>query len=59
MRDYCKLAEECLKAALKIKDRRHRRAFLELASDWLELAERDLKTDGLIAEVEALKRPAH
>ena len=59
MRNYCKLAEQCLKSALKVKDRRHRRAFLELASEWLELAERDLKTDRLIAEVEALKRPAH
>jgi hypothetical protein len=59
MRKYRRLAEECLKAALKVKEQRHRRAFLDLASEWLELAEDDAATAMLRAEVEALKRPAN
>ena len=38
MRKYCKLAEECLKAALKVRNQEHRRKFLDLAT--LERADR-------------------
>jgi hypothetical protein len=59
MRKYRKLAEECLKVAAKIRNQNHRRAFLDLATEWLALADDDPKTARLIAEVEALKRPAN
>jgi len=59
MRKYRKLAEECLRAALKAKEQRHRRELLDLASNWLDLAENNAETVMLRAEVEALKRPAN
>jgi hypothetical protein len=59
MRKYRQIAEECLEFALEAEQQRHRRAFLDLASQWLELADNDAKTAMLVAEVEALKRPAN
>jgi hypothetical protein len=59
MRNARKIAEECFKFALEAEQQRHRSAFLDLASKWLELADNDLKASVLRAEVEALKRPAH
>jgi hypothetical protein len=45
--------------ALVVKDQRDRRALLDLASKWLEMAGDDPKTLKLIAQVERLKGPAH
>jgi hypothetical protein len=59
MPDHRKLAERCLQLAISAKDQRNRRALLDLASEWLELADRDAKTAELLAAVEALKRPAN
>ena len=59
MREYRKLAEECLEVALKIKEQQHRCAFLDLASELLERAGNGSKTSMLRAEVEAMKRPAN
>jgi hypothetical protein len=59
MRKYRQIAEECLEFALEAEQQRHRRAFLDLASQWLELADNNAKTAMLVAEVEALKRPAN
>lgn len=57
MLKYRQIAEDCLEFALEAEQQRHRLAFLELASKWLELASHDAETARLIAEVEALKRP--
>ena len=59
MRKYSKIAEECLEFALEAEQQRHRRAFLDLAAKWLELADNDSTTARLLAEVEALRRPAN
>jgi len=59
MRKYRKLAEECLRAALKAKERGDRRELLDLASKWLDLAGNGAETIMLRAEVEALRRPAN
>lgn len=56
MLKYRKTAEECLRLALKVTEQRHRRELLDLASNWLELADSSAKTAMLWAEVEALKR---
>jgi hypothetical protein len=40
-----------------VKDQRDRRALLDLASKWLEMAGDDPKTLKLIAQVERLKGP--
>jgi hypothetical protein len=37
-RRYQKIAQECYQLALVVKDQRDRRALLDLASKWLELA---------------------
>jgi hypothetical protein len=55
MRRYRKIAQECYDLALLVKDQRDRRAVLDLASKWLELAGDDPKTLKLIAQVERLK----
>jgi hypothetical protein len=57
MRKYRKIAQECYELALQIKDDGDRRALLDLASKWLELAGEDPKTLKLVAEVERLKGP--
>jgi hypothetical protein len=57
MRRYRKIAQECYDLALLVKDQRDRRAVLDLASKWLELAGDDPKTLKLIAQVERLKGP--
>jgi hypothetical protein len=57
MRKYRKIAQECYQLALVVKDRRDRRALLDLASKWLELAGDDPKTLKLIAQIERLKGP--
>jgi hypothetical protein len=59
MRNYRKLAEECVRAALKTKQPHQRRELLDLASEWLELAAHDAKTAMLWAEVDAMRRPAN
>jgi len=58
MRKYRRIAEDCLRFALKANEQGQRRAFLELASLLLERAGNDAKTAMLKAEVEALSRPA-
>jgi hypothetical protein len=59
MLKYRQIAEDCLQFALEAEQQRHRKAFLDLAGKWLELAGNDQKTAMLRAEVEALKRPAN
>jgi hypothetical protein len=59
LRKYQKIAQECYQLALVVKDQRDRRALLDLASKWLEMAGDDPKTLKLIAQVERLKGPAH
>jgi hypothetical protein len=54
-RRYRKIAQECYQLALVMKDQPDRRALLDLASKWLELAGDDPKTLKLIAQVEGLK----
>ena len=59
MRKHCKIAQECYELALQVKDQDDRRALLDLASKWLELAGDDPKALKLIAQVERLKGPPH
>jgi len=59
MRRYRKIAHECYELALLVKDEGDRRALLDLASKWLELAGDDPRTLKLIVQVEKLKGPAH
>ena len=58
-RKYRKIAHECYQLALVVKNQRDRRALLDLASKWLEMAADGPKTLKLIAQVERLKGPAH
>ena len=57
MRRYRKIAQECFDFALVVKDEPDRRALLDLASRWLELAGDDPKALKLVAQVEHLKGP--
>jgi hypothetical protein len=57
MRKYRKLAQECYELALVTKDQDGRRALLELASKWLEMAGDDPRTLKLIAQVERMRGP--
>jgi hypothetical protein len=57
MRKYRKLAQECYQLALVVKDEDDRRALLDLASKWLEMAGDDPKALKLVAQVERLKGP--
>jgi hypothetical protein len=50
------LAERCVKLASKEKHQGSRRALLDLAGQWFELADYDPKAAALMAEVEGLKR---
>jgi len=56
---YRKTAQECYQLALVVKDKDDRRALLDLASKWLELAGDDPKTLKLVAQVERLKGWPH
>jgi hypothetical protein len=55
MRKYRKIAQDCFDLALLVKDEDDRRALLDLASKWLEMAGDDPKTLKLVAEAERLK----
>jgi hypothetical protein len=57
MHKYRKIAQECYELALAVEDQNDRRALLDLASKWLEVAGDDPKTLKLIAQVERLKGP--
>ncbi len=59
MRKYLKIAQECYELALQVKDEDDRRALLDLAGKWLELAGDDSKTLKLIVQVERLTGPPH
>jgi outer membrane protein TolC len=59
MHKYRRIAEDCLRLALKAKEQRHRQVFLDFASMLLERAGNDAKIAMLRAEVEALQRPAN
>jgi len=59
MRKHRKIAQECYELALQVKDQDDRRALLDLASKWLELAGDDPKTLKLIVQVERLRGPPH
>ena len=56
---YRKIAQECFDLALVVKDQDDRRALLDLASKWLELAGDDPRTLKLVAQVEQLKGLPH
>ena len=57
MRRYSEIAQECFDLALVVKDEDDRRALLDLASKWLELAGDDPKALKLIAQIERLRGP--
>ena len=59
MHKYRRIAEDCLRFAVKAKEQNQRQAFLDLANVLLERAGNDGKTAMLRAEVEALQRPAN
>jgi hypothetical protein len=56
---YRKITQECFDLALVVKDQDDRRALLDLASKWLELAGDDPRTLKLVAQVERLKGLPH
>ena len=58
MSDYRLVAQRCVQLAIKAKDQGHRGVLLDLAGEWLELADNDASTAMLMAEIEALKRAA-
>jgi hypothetical protein len=57
MRKYRKIAQDCFDLARVVKDKDERRALLDLASKWLEMAGDDPKTLKLVVQVERLKGP--
>lgn len=56
MSDYRMMAERCVRLAIEAEHDGDRSALLDLAGEWLELAEPDIKTAGVMSEIEALKR---
>ena len=59
MSDYRLVAQRCVHLAIKATHQDHRSALLDLAGEWLELADNDARTAVLMAEIEALKRPVN
>jgi len=59
MSDYRLIAERCVRLAIKEKHQGNRRVLLDLAGEWLELAQPDAWTASLIAKIEALKGPVN
>ena len=57
MSDYRLIAQRCVQLAIRAKEQSNRTALLDLAGEWLELADSHPKTAALIAQVEALKQP--